>query len=126
MHDVSFFRANLDTIAQRLATRGFQLDVDEFRSLDSERRAAVTESEQLKALRNSQSAEIAKLRKQGADTAALQQGVRGLGDRIAALDEKVKALDESFRTLLAGVPNIPHESVPVGKSSEDNVEVRRW
>jgi len=51
---------------------------------------------------------------------------RSLGDRMAALDEKVKTLDESFRSLLAGVPNIPHESVPVGKSAADNVEVRRW
>src|SRR5579864_7589948 len=126
MHDLSFFRANLDSIAQRLATRGFQLDVEQFRSLDAERRAALTESEQLKAERNAESAKISQLRKQGADTTEQQQKVRATGDRIAALDEKAKALDESFRTLLAGVPNIPHESVPVGKSSEDNVEVRRW
>jgi seryl-tRNA synthetase len=126
VHDLSQFRANLDTIAQRLATRGFSLDVAQFRALDSERRAAVTESEQLKAQRNSESLEISKLKKQGADTAEQQQKVRAIGDRISALDEKVKTLDESFRTMLAGIPNIPHESVPVGKSSDDNVEVRRW
>jgi len=126
MHDLSFFRINLDSIAQRLATRGFQLDLEQFRSLDAERRAALTESEQLKAERNAESAKISQLRKQGADTAEQQQKVRATGDRIAALDEKAKALDESFRTLLAGVPNIPHESVPVGKSADDNVEVRRW
>jgi seryl-tRNA synthetase len=126
MHDLSHFRSNLDAIAQRLLTRGFELNVAQFRELDAERRAAVTESEQLKAQRNSESAEIAKLRKQGVDTADLQQKTRSLGDRMAALDEKVKTLDESFRTLLAGVPNIPHESVPVGKSAADNVEVRRW
>jgi seryl-tRNA synthetase len=126
VHDLSHFRANLDNIAQRLATRGFTLDVAEFRALDSERRAAVTESEQLKAQRNVESMEISKQKKQGADTAEQQQKVRTLGDRISALDEKVKTLDESFRTMLAGIPNIPHESVPVGKSSDDNVEVRRW
>ncbi len=126
MHDLSHFRSNLDSIAQRLATRGFQLDVAQFRELDSQRRAAVTESEQLKAQRNSESAEIAKLRKQGLDTTELQQKTRSLGDGMAALDERVKTLDESFRALLAGVPNIPHESVPVGKSEADNVEVRRW
>src|SRR6202049_4022020 len=126
MHDLSFFRSNLDSIAQRLATRGFKLDLEQFRSLDAERRAALTESEQLKAERNAESAKISQLRKQGADTTEQQQKVRATGDRIAALDEKAKALDESFRTLLAGVPNIPHESVPVGKSAEDNVEVRRW
>src|SRR5882724_3322973 len=126
MHDLSLFRANLDTVAARLATRGFQLDVAQFRALDSERRAAVTESEQLKAQRNAESAEIAKLRKQGVDTAELQQKVRSMGERAAALDEKVKELDESFKTMLAGIPNVPHESVPVGKGAEQNVEVRRW
>ena len=126
MHDLSHFRNNLDAIAQRLATRGFQLDVAQFRELDSQRRAAVTESEQLKAGQNRASAEIGKLRSQGVDTTELQQKSRALGDRMAALDERVKTLDESFRSLLAGVPNIPHESVPVGKSAENNVEVRRW
>jgi seryl-tRNA synthetase len=126
MHDLAFFRANLDSMAQRLATRGFALDVAQFRALDTERRSAVTESEQLKAERNSKSAQVGQLLKQRADATALQQEVRGMGDRIAALDEKAKALDESFRSLLAGVPNVPHESVPVGKSEADNVEVRRW
>ena len=126
MHDLSQFRSNLDTIAQRLATRGFTLDVAEFRALDAERRGAVTEAEQLKAQRNAESMEISKLKKQGADTAEQQQKVRAIGDRISALDEKVKTLDDSFRAMLAGIPNIPHESVPVGKSSDDNVEVRRW
>jgi seryl-tRNA synthetase len=126
MHDLSFFRANLDAIEQRLATRGFALNVEEFRALDVERRAAITESEQLKAQKNLESSEIAKLRKQGLDAEDRQQKVRAMGDRIAALDEKVKEVDDSFRTMLAGIPNIPHESVPVGKSAEDNVEVRRW
>jgi seryl-tRNA synthetase len=126
MHDLSQFRANLDAIAQRLATRGFQLDVAQFRSLDSERRAAITESEQLKAQKNTESGEIAKLRKQGLDAEDRQQKVRSMSQRISALDDKVKELDESFRSMLAGIPNIPHESVPVGKTAEDNVEVRRW
>ena len=126
MHDLSYFRANLDSIAGRLATRGFDLDLEEFRELDTRRRAAVTESEQLKAQRNSESAEISKLRKQGVDTAEQQLKVREIGDRITALDEQVKALDEEFRELLAGIPNLPHESVPVGRSEADNVEVRRW
>jgi seryl-tRNA synthetase len=126
MHDLSHFRNNLDAIAKRLATRGFQLDVAQYRELDSQRRAAVTESEQLKAEQNRASAEIGKLRSQGVDTTELQQKSRALGDSMTALDEKVKTLDESFRSLLAGVPNVPHESVPVGKSAEDNVEVRRW
>src|SRR5580698_92207 len=126
MYDLSFFRSNLDAIAKRLGDRGFTLDVESFRKLDSERRAAVTESEQLKAQRNAESQEIAKLRKAGTDTSAQQQQVREMGERIAALDQQATALDESFRLMMAGVPNTPHESVPIGKSSEDNVEVRRW
>ncbi len=126
MHDLSYFRANLDRIAGRLATRGFDLNVEEFRELDPRRRAVVTESEQLKAQRNSESAEISKLRNQGVDTAEQQLKVREIGDRITGLDEQVKALDDEFRELLAGIPNLPHESVPVGRSEADNVEVRRW
>ena len=126
MHDLSFFRANLDAIAERLSTRGFALDVAQFRELDAERRAAVKQSEDLKAQRNSDSAEINKLKKQGADTAELQQKGRAIGEQIAALDEQVKALDESFRDLLAGIPNVPHQSVPVGKTSDQNVEIHRW
>jgi len=126
MHDLSFFRANLDSIAQRLATRGYQLDIEQFRALDQERRTALTEAEQLKAQVNAESAEVAKLRKQGQDTSDIQEEVRSTRERAAALDEKAKSADETFRELMAGVPNIPHESVPVGKSADDNVEVRRW
>ncbi len=126
MHDLSFFRANLDSIALRLATRGYQLDGEQFRALDTDRRAALTEAEQLKARKNELSAQIPKLRASGQDISALQQESRTIGERVAALDEKAKAADESFRDLMAGVPNIPHESVPVGKSADDNVEVRRW
>jgi seryl-tRNA synthetase len=126
MHELSYFRANLDLIAARLAARGFQLNVDEFRELDQRRRAAVTETEQLKARRNAESTEISKLRKQGIDTSEHQRQVREIGDRIAVLDEQVKRLDDEFREMLAGIPNIPHESVPTGASEVDNVEVRRW
>jgi seryl-tRNA synthetase len=125
MFDFNNFRTNLDAIAARLADRGFALPVEEFRTVDAERRAALTESEGLKAQRNSESGEIAKLRKAGQDTAARQQSVREIGERIAGLEEKVKGLDEKFRTMLAGVPNVPHESVPAGRDAEANVEVHR-
>jgi len=126
MHDLSWFRANLDAVADHLATRGFILNREQFRDLDVQRRAAVTESEQLKAQRNKETAEIGKLRREGRDTSAQQQQVREMGDRIAALDANVKGLDESFESLLAGIPNVPHDSVPAGKTSDDNVEVRSW
>jgi seryl-tRNA synthetase len=125
MHDLGFFRANFDKVTERLSTRGNIAGLDQFRELDQRRRAAITQAEELKARRNSESAEIARLRKAGEDTSARQQEVREIGTRVAALDEQVKALDESFRELLAGIPNLPHESVPGGRSAEDNVEVRR-
>jgi seryl-tRNA synthetase len=126
MHDLSQFRANLDSFAERLRTRGFSLDLEAFRDLDARRRAAVTESEQLKARRNAESNQISKLRKQGVDTSAEQLKMREIGDRITVLDEQVKALDEQFRLELAGIPNLPQESVPVGRSEADNVEIRKW
>jgi seryl-tRNA synthetase len=125
MYDLSYFRNNLDAIAERLATRGYKLDLDQFRELDTKRRAALTESEQLKAQRNAESVDISKLRKQGFDTSQRQQQMRSLGERVAELDEQAKAADQSFLSMLAGVPNVPHATVPTGKSAEDNVEVRR-
>ena len=126
MHDLTYFRTNLEAVAGRLAERGFALDVPGFRTLDTERRAALTEVEQLKAQVNAGSQDIGKLKRQGADTAELQASIRALSDRSRTLDEKVKEVDETFRTLLAGIPNVAHTSVPVGRSSDDNVEVRRW
>ncbi len=125
MHDLGYFRANLEAIAARLATRSNPLSLDTFRDLDAQRRAAIRESEELKARRNSESSEIAALRKQGVDTAEKQKTVREIGDCITALDEVVRTADKEFQDLLAGIPNIPHESVPVGRGAEDNIEVRR-
>lgn len=126
MYDLTFFRTNLDQIQRRLATRGYELDVQSFQELDRRRRQCVTESEQLKAERNQASAEIAKLRKAGQDTAERQQQVRSIGDRIAELDAQVNKLDSEFRDFLARIPNLPAESVPVGKDERDNQEIRRW
>src|SRR5690242_17489211 len=113
MHDLHSFRNNLEFVRERLATRGYSLDVDTFESLDKQRRQCVTEAEQLKAERNQATAEIAKLRKAGADTAERQQQVRVMGERIGELDEQAAKLDAEFRDLLARIPNLPDESVPV-------------
>jgi seryl-tRNA synthetase len=126
MHDMGVFRAHLDAIASRLATRGLALPVDEYRELDRRRRAAITEREQLQADQNLQSREVARLRKEGADTAELQQRSRAASDRITALAASVEELDAQYREMLAGVPNVPHESVPVGKSADDNVVIRSF
>jgi len=125
MYEIPTFRNNLDAIAARLQTRGFALNVAEFRELDAQRRAAISESESLQADKNEESEAIGKLKKAGEDTTSRQQKVREIDNRMAALKEKRNELDEMFRSMLATVPNVPHESVPVGRSSDDNVEVRR-
>jgi seryl-tRNA synthetase len=125
MHDLTFFRNNFDGVAERLATRANVPNLDRFRELDRKRRSAIAQAEQLKARRNAESLEIQKLKREGADTAERQKQMRTLAEEISGLDEQVKSAEEEFRELLAGVPNIPHESVPVGKTEADNVEVRR-
>jgi len=125
MHDLSFFRNNFDQIAQRLATRSNPPSLAGFGELDQKRRAAIRESELEKAQVNAASAEIGKLKREGADTSAAQERVRELKAHIATLDDQLQAYEQEFRELLTGIPNTPHESVPVGQSSDDNVEVRR-
>jgi seryl-tRNA synthetase len=125
MHDLGYFRAHFDEIVARLATRSNPPSLDNFRDLDARRRAVIHESEELKARRKSESSEIGALIKQGIDATERQQNVRAMGDRISALDEQIRSLDKESQDLLAGVPNLPHESVPVGRGAEDNVEVRR-
>jgi seryl-tRNA synthetase len=125
VHDLSFFRNNFDRIAERLGTRSSVPGLDQFRELDRDRRAAISQAEQLKARRNAETQEIGRLRREGADTGERQKQVRAIGEEIAALDRQVEALDERFRELLAGIPNVPHESVPAGRDESDNVEIRR-
>jgi len=126
MHDIALFRANLDGVAARLATRGFTLDLEAFRQIDQRRRAALTEAETLKARRNADSQEIGRRKKAGEDTESLQAEVRALGEKTSELEKTAAALDDEFRSLLAGIPNLPHESVPAGKDAEDNLEVKKW
>jgi seryl-tRNA synthetase len=126
MHDMGMFRANLDAMAKRLATRGWTLQLDQFRDLDARRRAAITETEELRRDQNNQSREVARLRKEGADTTDLQRASREIGERITALAKAAEEVDSTYRELLAGIPNLPHESVPVGKSAEDNAVIRTF
>ena len=108
MYDLGYFRNNIGTIAARLADRGFTIDMEAFRELDSQRRAALAESEKLKAQRNAESMEIGRLKKAGADTADKQQRVREMGELITKLDADAAAVDEKFSQLMAGIPKTPH------------------
>mgnify|MGYP000978263346 CR=1 FL=1 len=126
MHDLGFFRANLDSIAQRLAARNYSLDLEAFRSLDGRRRSVLSEAETLKAQRNAASQEIGKLKKQGVDTEVQQAQVREMGEKITGLDQRAAELETEYADLLARIPNLAHESVPTGADASANVEIHRW
>jgi len=126
MHDLSYFRENLDVFANMAKRRGITLDLDAFRALDKERREFITTNEQRKAQRNKASDEIARLKKEKKNADAIIAEMKQLSDLIKQTDEKVTELDERQREMLLAMPNIPHASVPTGSSAADNVEVRKW
>jgi seryl-tRNA synthetase len=126
MLDLGYVREHLDAIEQMARNRGIALDLEPFRTIDTERRQLITDTERLKAERNKASDEIARLKKAGQDASAILARMKEVSDTIKRDDERIAKLDEQLKQFLLIVPNIPHPSVPVGKSAADNVEVRRW
>src|SRR5690242_4656514 len=126
MHDLNYFREHLDLFADMATKRGAKIDLDAFRALDKERREIITATEQLKAQRNKASEEIARLKKEGQNAEALIAEMKQVSERIKQGDERISQLDSTQREFLLTIPNLPHSSVPVGHSADDNVEVRRW
>ncbi|ADL06966.1 serine--tRNA ligase [Thermosediminibacter oceani] len=126
MLDIKMIRSNPDEVKRALEKRGTQANLEEFLKLDEERRNLLVEVEQLKSLRNRESEEIARRKKQGEPADDLIRQMREVSDRIKEMDEKVKEIEEKLEQILLMIPNIPDESVPVGESDADNVEMRRW
>ncbi|HYV20072.1 MAG TPA: serine--tRNA ligase [Verrucomicrobiae bacterium] len=126
MLDRTWVRDHLDEVEAAMKNRGAAVDIEAIRRLDQQRRKALHEVETLKARRNAVSGDIARLKKEGKDATALIEEMRGAGDRIKELDARAGEADEKLEALLLDVPNLPHASVPVGKTADDNVEVRRW
>src|SRR5271165_2050608 len=126
MHDLSYFREHLDVFAAMAEARHITLDLETFRVMDRERRELITQTEGLKAKRNKASDEIARLKKEKGDAAALLAEMAGVSKQIKEADERIANLDGIQREMMLGVPNLPHASVPVGGGAADNVEVRRW
>ena len=128
MLDLNFVRENLPLVEEKLRQRGMDpaAVLKDFRQVDTQRRQAITEAETSKAQRNKASEEIAKLKKAGQDATAAMAQTKELREKISELEKTAGDLDAQLREILTGLPNLPHASVPVGHSADDNVEVRRW
>jgi len=126
MLDVKLLRSDFDKVKQALENRGKSVElIAEFPRLDAKRREVQQETEQLKNRRNVVSQEVAQLKRTGGDAEALIVEMREVGDRIKELDDVLRELDSQVDDIMLSLPNIPHESVPVGASEDDNVEIRR-
>ena len=126
MLDPKLLRNDLDSTAQQLARRGYELDIKGLQTLEEKRKSMQTQTQQLQAERNSRSKGIGKAKAAGEDIAPLLKEVEGLGEQLKAKEQELAALQEELNAVLMGIPNIPHASVPAGKGEEDNPELRKW
>ncbi|MFQ5664025.1 MAG: serine--tRNA ligase [Terriglobia bacterium] len=127
MLELAYLRQHLDQVRKSYQDRGLVAsELDEFLRRDEQRRKAITEVETLKAERNRASAEIGRLKKEGKDASHLMSKMKEVSGRIKVLDNRADELDQQMREFLLRIPNLPHQSVPVGGSPADNQEVRRW
>ena len=126
MLDIQSLRHDLEGTAARLATRGYKLDISAFAALEQERKEVQTRTQELQARRNATSKQIGMTKAKGEDASAILAEVASLGDELKAAEEKLVVLQTQLQDWLQTIPNLPHASVPLGKSEADNVEVRRW
>ncbi len=128
MHDLSFVRANLALVEEKLRARGQNPDalLGGFAELDARRRERITEAETIKARRNALSEEVGRRKRAKEDATALMEETRQMKESLDALDQAAAATDEEIREILARIPNLPLDSVPAGTSEDDNMEQKRW
>ena len=125
MLDIQLLRTNLAHVAERLATRGVTLDTAAFEALEAERKQVQTRTQDLQAKRNSLSKQVGMLKGKGEDASAVLAEVSGIGDELKRNEDALGALQERYNAFVAVIPNLPHESVPVGSDETGNVEVSR-
>src|SRR6185295_16450148 len=125
MLDVQLIRSDLDAVAQRLDARGVTIDVTAFRTLEEQRKKAQVRTQELQSKRNASSKTIGELKRRGEDTSALMTEMSAVGDELKAIEGDLETIQAKLTSMLLTVPNLPHPSVPVGKSAENNVELRR-
>lgn len=126
MLDPRFVRENIELLKSALQKRAADIDLEAFAGLEQERLRLTRESEDLRNKRNVVSEEIGKLKREKKDASQLMQDMKAVADRIKEIEESLKIIEEQTSAQLMVIPNIPHESVPVGKDEEDNQEMRRW
>lgn len=126
MLDARLIRANPEKVEQELQKRNLSGTLDRFLLLDEERRRILGRAEELKNFRNTASQEVGKLKKEGKSADELMEKVRQAGQEIKEFDDQLKEIETKIEAILLGIPNLPHESVPVGKDESSNLEVRRW
>ena len=126
MLDPQLLRNDLDTVAEKLLVKGYQLDKQQFLEFERQRKTLQVQVEELRSQRNSESKKIGQAKAAGEDIQPLLDAVASLGDELKASEQSLVSLQEKLNDLLAGIPNIPHQSVPVGKDESDNIELRRW
>ncbi len=125
MLDPQLLRSDIDAVARRLATRSFVFDLAAFQAIEGERKTVQSRTQELQAARNQFSKRIGQAKAKGEDVSGLMAEANRANGELADLERRLEAVQTKLQDLLLGVPNLPHESVPVGRSSEDNVEVRR-
>ncbi|GEN58099.1 serine--tRNA ligase [Halolactibacillus alkaliphilus] len=127
MLDIKYLRQNFEEVKVKLQHRGEDLsDLDQFEALDTKRRELIAKTEELKAKRNIVTKEIAALKKNKQDAEDKIKEMRAVGDEIKTIDEALRTVEETLQLMMLSIPNIPHESTPIGESEDDNVEVRVW
>ncbi|MDQ9170277.1 serine--tRNA ligase [Oxalobacteraceae bacterium R-40] len=125
MIDIQQLRKDINSVAARLGTRKFQLDVASFNSLEAERKQIQTRTEELQGKRNSLSKQVGMLKGKGEDASAVMAEVAGIGDELKSSAARLDVVQEQLSEFMLAVPNLPHESVPVGEDETANVEVRK-
>jgi seryl-tRNA synthetase len=126
MLDIQLLRTNIDAVSERLATRGYTLDIATFQMLEAERKTLQTRTQELQASRNSLSKQIGMLKGKGEDASGVMTEVAALKSELEANEARLGDLLKEIDAFVATIPNLPQDSVPVGKSEADNVEVHRW
>ena len=126
MLDIQLLRNQIDAVAEKLAARGFSLDQSTFQRLESERKTLQTRTQDLQASRNSLSKQVGMLKGRGQDATAVMAQIAALKDELEANEVRLGGLLQEFDAFLANLPNLPQDSVPIGKSDADNVEAKRW